>query len=390
MRLTILLALLPTLALAQSPTLRPEDLGTVTGHITCADTQRPARLAGVGVRMANILPSRTPSANPNYLAYLPNTETDLNGNYTIRNVPPGTYYLHVRLPGYIVPELNFTYEQLLHPTPEIQQRIQQELQIITVAPNSTLHADVTLYRGASISGTVTYEDGSPAINFEISMLRRGSSGGSDPVPATVANTDGHGRYSFEALSPGDYIVVAQLGLSSEKLQPITLPNGTSTQMVVNSFAYRLPIYLGNVFRLKDAKHLKIEAGEGATDADITIPISQLHEVSGNLLAKDGHTINAGNVSLLLADDRSQFATVEVNNDAFGFPYVPEGNYILTVQNARDVNYSLTFNGTIPPTRTAIRTVRTYGALEQPLTVTSDIQSLNLTVPDKPTPTAPSQ
>jgi hypothetical protein len=43
--LTLLLALLPTVALAQSPAPRPEDLGTVTGHIIYGDTQRPARRA---------------------------------------------------------------------------------------------------------------------------------------------------------------------------------------------------------------------------------------------------------------------------------------------------------------------------------------------------------
>ena len=42
MRWTLLLALLPTVTQSPttSPTPQPEDLGTITGHITCADTQR--------------------------------------------------------------------------------------------------------------------------------------------------------------------------------------------------------------------------------------------------------------------------------------------------------------------------------------------------------------
>ena len=48
MRAAAQLLLLSQFAFAQSQsTPRPEDLGTVTGHITCADTQRPARLASV-------------------------------------------------------------------------------------------------------------------------------------------------------------------------------------------------------------------------------------------------------------------------------------------------------------------------------------------------------
>ena len=41
MRAALFFALLPALAFAQSATPHSEDLGTVTGHITCSDTQRP-------------------------------------------------------------------------------------------------------------------------------------------------------------------------------------------------------------------------------------------------------------------------------------------------------------------------------------------------------------
>src|ERR1700748_1626646 len=115
MRLTLLLALLPTLALAQSPTTsptpRPEDLGTVTGHITCADTQRPGRLARVRLVPVTI----ASDFNNDFGVFredLPSVQTDLFGAYTLRNIQAGRYYLSVDLVGYIEPLLDFTGNQL--------------------------------------------------------------------------------------------------------------------------------------------------------------------------------------------------------------------------------------------------------------------------------------
>jgi hypothetical protein len=157
------------------------------------------------------------------------------------------------------------------------------------------------------------------------------------------------------------------------------------EMASVTIHFTLPVYSGSVIHQKDAVSIKADAGQDTTGADITIPIGQLHELSGSLLAKDGHSINAGTVTLLFADDRSHLADVTISADnKFHFPYVPEDNYILTVQNARDIIYAEVFNGALPPVRTESSTIRTYGTLEQPLTVQTDIQSLNLTVPDNPT------
>ena len=84
MRWTLLLALLPSLAFAQSQsTPRPEDLGTVTGHITCSDTQRPARLAEVAL-VSTRPPDRTNGA-----------EVHDDGSFHFANVPEGSYTLTV-------------------------------------------------------------------------------------------------------------------------------------------------------------------------------------------------------------------------------------------------------------------------------------------------------
>lgn len=397
MRATALFLLLPPLALAQSPTPRPEDLGTVTGHITCADTQRPARLADVRlVPVATTTSKQDPhDTETSYGGNLPAVQTDLSGGYIIRNVRPGQYYLRADLVGYVAPLLNFTRADLAKPTPEIQQRIQQELQLLTVAPHSTLDLNTTLQRGAAISGTIAFDDGSPATGMSVFVLRRNAKGDfRDHVQVGsggwVANTDGHGNYRFDSLPPGEYAVEADLTLSTQNLSSMPMPAGGTMEMVVTKYLFSLPVYSGSVIRRQNATPLTLQAGQDSTGVDITIPISTLHDVSGSLTAKDGHILNAGKVQLLFADDRSQFAEVDISSDdnQFHFPYVPEGNYILAVSDARDVAHVEVPNapGATPRTHTEDHTIHTYGTAEQPLTVQTDLQSVSVIVPDKPSAT----
>jgi protocatechuate 3,4-dioxygenase beta subunit len=401
MRAIALALLLPTLALGQSSAPRPEDLGTVTGHITCADTQRPARLAEVRLIPANIGPSKDskPGGNDDFNAFggnIPAVQTDLSGGYTIANVKPGPYYVRVDLVGYVTPLLDFTREELAKPSPETQQRIQNDLQRITVAPQAAVTADVTLRRGAAIAGTVTFDDGSPAIGVGIRILRRNAKGEfKEQVQSNAqrwfTSADDHGRYRFDALPEGEYAVEADLTLSSQTPTTIPMGNGQTMEVVMTKYLFSLPVFSGNVIRRKDASPVKLDAGQETSGIDITIPVSQLHDISGSIQAKDGHTINGGKVALLFADDRSQFAIVDIDSDdgTFHFPYVPEGNYILSAEEAKDVGHVEVPNppGSKPPTHTEHPTLHTYGTAEQPLTVTTDLQSVSLIVPEKPSTTA---
>ena len=370
MRLAVLLLLLATPILAQTP--RPEDLGTVTGHITCADTQRPARFADVRLVPINSIPD-----DPGSRRIVPTStdvpaKTDLNGGYILTDVPPGQYYLRVHLMGYITPIDQFTQTDLNHPTPEIQQRIEHELQLVTVRPNATVQADATVHRGATISGTVLYDDGSPAIFVEVELLRRNAKGQFRHFPETRA-TDSHGEFRFEALSPGDYVIDVTLNAFERRKLRMPIGEGKSADGYEMDLTSAISIYTGNVFREKDAAIIKVDPDQQTDGADISIPLSQLHEISGTVAAADGHPIDHAHVALRFADSQEPFVALPVRPDGtFEFAYVPEGSYILTVTGARDQNQ-------IP--------THTYGTLSQPLTVTTDLQSLILTVPDKPSATA---
>jgi hypothetical protein len=389
MRWTLLLALLPTLAFAQSSvqstTPRPEDLGTITGHITCADTQRPARFAQV-----SLVAIRTSDINTDYQRPFSQRDihTDLTGGYIISEVQPGQYYLVVDLAGYATPLSQFTPDELNSPTPAIQQRIQRELQVVTITPNATLQADATIHRGGSITGRIMYDDGSPLITTNVLLLRRDSSGKfRNPVRNSVF-TDSHGEFTIESLSPGEYILQIKLIATEQRMLSVTNGDGKARKMFMAVLVSSLPIYSGNVFQQRDATILKVEAGQETDGVDLTIPLGRLHEISGTLLAKDGHVINDGKVALLFADTQEELTSVRVqDNGIFHLAYVPEGNYVLTATNVHDIVLDEEPDSPTPssPTHPVRRTTHTYGDLQQPLTVQTSDQSLTLTLPDSPAP-----
>ena len=147
-------------------------------------------------------------------------------------------------------------------------------------------------RAAEITGTVTFDDGSPAIGMHFQLFRKSAKGDLTAVGLSLldswtlhAVSDGHGRYNLTNLQPGEYAVCTLMPAESEDAAP--------------------RVCLGNTFRKRDAKSVKVEAGETANGADIEIPLSGLHSVAGLVTAlSDGHTMAHGNIRLIYADDRA--------------------------------------------------------------------------------------
>jgi hypothetical protein len=87
--------------------------GTVTGHVICGDTQRPARFAGVmlfGVpKEVAPAPKLDGNADATQVAALMKatmgsmnmvqTQTGMEGGFTVNNVAPGDYYVFESVAG---------------------------------------------------------------------------------------------------------------------------------------------------------------------------------------------------------------------------------------------------------------------------------------------------
>ena len=390
------LILLTIAAAAQQAPTRPAPTGTVIGHVLCADTQRPARLAQVKlvrVPSSDEKPTRVgfgdaaPAGDP--------VQTSLDGSYTLRHVKPGQYYVVVDQEGYLVPLAAFSGKDLTSTDDATRARIAAVTHTITVTADQTTREDVTLQRGASLSGTVLYDDGSPASGIALTLLVR------DPAskePKWIEShldryhsigsrtTDDIGHYRLSGLPAGEYTTEADLSLSEQQSQTGPMPGNSSatiefTMMIIR---FSLPLYSGDVFRKTAAVPYTLGTAEVRTGSNLTFPLAKLHRVTGQVITKSGHAINAGSVTLLYADDKAAMtgSTIDFEDQAFHLDYVPEGDFLLEVKEPKDVRKVQVDNapGFLPRTHEETKTVTSYGEAEQPLQVKGDQSDVLITVP----------
>jgi len=382
-----------TLARAQTEapvpeaTHAPEPTGSVSGHVYCADTNQPARLAVVTLQSAPRKIGAEPAkqVDTDSQSVPPTVRTGLDGSFFFPRVKPGTYFLIADYAGYVSPIANLSLAEIRSKEPSDIQKVEKALVQIAVAANKDSAQDIQLERGAAISGTIRYDDGSPANGLEAMVLRRGDDGKMSPVslnlsgqmrlamapPTAGLETNDLGHYRVSGLPPGKYVLKVTL--------PTTLSSygglfGGGHQMA--SFriddSVALSVYSGNVFREKDSKPIEMVSGSEHNDVDITIPLLGLHAVSGSITAlSDGQPIEQGVARLLFADDKTKLLSfyLESSEDGrFNFRFVPEGEYVLHVEGAETGSSSV---------------VHSYASVDQPISVHSDLSNVNISLPDKP-------
>ena len=137
-------------------------------------------------------------------------------------------------------------------------------------------------------------------------------------------TDDRGHYRVTMLSPGDYLVAVAIrpvtmSFSGEALPSLVAPRGDpfTTQIYPDGSASR-----------RTAKPITLRKGEEHTGADITVPVSRMHMISGTVVAaRDGHPTDRANVSLVdPVDGTSIKGTVMFGNGRFAMQFVSEGEY----------------------------------------------------------------
>lgn len=372
---------------------------TVTGHVYCADTNAPARLATVMLEPAAILEAapatgpRNPKADRQ--VQFGALQTGLDGGYTITDVPPGTYFVVAYKAGYLSPFTRFSLDALAHASPQEREQMMKDLPRVTVQGAQPVSADVRLERGGAISGTIVFDDGTPAAGLPVRVLVREKQGGKEvwsalrasPLPwmgdMSEPHTDDQGRYRLAGLAARDYVVQVDLQLQRFEFGMTVGHEGGSSS--VNDVS-KLAFYSGGTARKRDARPVKVGEGDEAGD-DITIPLSKLHSISGELTAAhDGHVINAGRIQLLDPEDRTELEGADVlrSDGHFYLRFVPEGDYVLHVDNASDGTYEdVPYPpGTMPATHEVFHPAHTYGKSDQPLNVHEDVAGLTIAVPEK--------
>ncbi|HEY1160094.1 MAG TPA: hypothetical protein VGE83_05655 [Terracidiphilus sp.] len=346
--------------------------GVVSGVVLCADTGKPARFATVTLSAAPKTGEKNDQGDP--LPAAETTVTDLDGRFRMEAVQPGHYYAFATLEGYLDPVMGVDparLDALASDRERHQYSIDQwkeHLKEVTVAVHRVSEVSIQIERGAEISGTVTFDDGAPAIGMHFQIFRKTEKNGWTDVGLPLLDTwsihavsNGNGRYSLTNLPAGEYTVCALMPTDSEAAAP--------------------RICLGDVFRRRDAATVKVKAGETAGGADIEIPLSGLHTVSGTVTAlPDGHPVGHGTLRLLYADDREKARETSLLEDGtFSFEYVAEGKYILQVNGAQDTEQKDPEQpqSDAPPSKPT--PAHSYVDKEIPLTVLNDIEDISLTL-----------
>ena len=410
--------LLATTATAQthsatiSSSTTPEQTGSVTGHVFCADTNQPARFAKVSLEPIIDPSPSTPAASPSAAptpkpAFKPpagsNVETTLDGGFTLTKVKPGDYYVVVQKQGYVKPRDMFTLKEIDDPTPAMRALVEQALPHVRIEANQTEHAEVRLERGAAISGTILYDDGSPAAELSVQLLHKDATGkwvaltsSGSFTPGYATTTDDRGFFRMASLLSGEYMIEATLALADTKITSSQMPGGATMMFDTQTVRFSLPFYGSGTARIADAAAIKVRAGQELPGADMIIPLSKLHKLNGRVIAgRDGHVVNAASLSLVNRDDNKQLASSDISREdgLFHFEFVPEGDYILKVSNARDSVWEPATppNNASPfPQSDKERVLQAYGNTELPIILSGDMLDAIATVPPDAKPSAPSQ
>jgi hypothetical protein len=418
----------------------PASTATITGMVICADTNGPARLAqvilrsttpsnagaevikgleelqnvtrGDGASAKSELTKEQAAAQAKQRAELARTAAmmadsghtvpvDMNGTYRFTNVPPGTYQIRVVLDGYIDPLGEFSPEDFASKDPGMQKKIAAAAPMVTITGNDGAHIDLRLERGGSISGRVAFDDGSPAIGWQVLEANAPAKGDTNPFGSgggflgaggvknllhLPVKTDDTGHFRISGLASGEYVLQARvnlIGMDRGGFAPISSGAGIGLDSLSTLLGTRLTVYSGGGMHVADAKTISVKAGEDRTGVEIVVPLHTMHMVSGRVLAKtDAHAVNFGTVELEDKSDSSVQFTATIHDDgSFRFDYLPgDSSYVLTTHNVQDAVTTGTTT-TLGTTIAKKKTVRNYDQVSEEIKVLdSDVDGVNVSVP----------
>jgi hypothetical protein len=391
---------------APDHSLKAAPSSTVNGHVYLDDTKAPARKAQVYLEPATSLetdapPNQTTPANAGPITA--SVETRFDGSYSFTHVAPGSYYVVASCPGYVSPFLQVLLAQDRSPSqgwnplgPEQKKnkdRLLRSLTRIEVQSNLSATADLTLERGAAISGNVSYDDSGPAAGLQVKALVPISQGGkkawteiffpqNDSGPMGRSVTDDRGNYRINGLPSGEYVIEAELLISNTKTYSYSSGSTSSSSNPTS-----LPIYSGNTSHPKDAAAFTLQPREERTGEDIVLPTSKLRTIKGNIVsARDGHIINHGNLVLENASDHTPVGNESLAEDDpdFTFSFVFDGDYILTTYSSSDADYvpAARIGNNFGPPQFDAHPRHFYGSASMPLHVAGDIDGLTIAVPER--------
>ena len=298
-------------ARAVPQTAAPAGHSTIHGRAIYQDTERPIRRARVVLLPAEgMLQSHS-------------SVTDIQGEFTFKNIPAGVYQVVVDSPGNLY---GFPHRD--------QKRKPTE---VTVDGTSSAEVVVRADHGGAITGKISYPDGEPAVGAQINVfVKEGQRWSHAPIIPNSSQTDDRGIYRIYSLQPGEYVVsVIEQSLIIEERE------SGSMQTVGNKSLN--PYFYADASNFKGARIIQVEAGREVSNVNITLAERATYKVAGTIVA-GGKPLAGAYLRLGPRDEGLSGPTlvrpygIPARADKDGqwvFPEVPDGTYEIELDSTAD-------------------------------------------------------
>jgi 5-hydroxyisourate hydrolase-like protein (transthyretin family) len=311
------------------------------GHIYDASNGAPLRKVQVRVT--------SPELRENRVAI-----TDDRGAYEIRNLPASRYQLTASKGSYVA--LQYGQTRPFEQGKPLEVRDAQVLEKV----------DLSLPRGAVITGRVVDEAGEPTADVNVQVMRyQYANGRRQLAPVRAAQTNDIGEYRLFALPPGQYVISATFrgGL-----------NFINDAAPDNRLGYA-PTYYPGTANVTDAQRITVGLAQTISDINIALSPTRLARISGVAVDSNGKPVSQG--LLLLTQTGGTMFLQNVGGQtqpdgSFTIPNVAPGDYAVRVlsSSAAGGNANELIQGEVSVAGDDINSLRLIGI--KPSTVTGRV------------------
>lgn len=307
----------------------PRGKSTVRGRIVFDDTERPVRRARITL------------FDPNDAGKSRIATADRRGEFQIKNVAAGHYYMMVIAPGVITSTGFLDFDDNAASERLGLAEMKEGLNEVTVNGTSDVEVKVSARRGGVITGKVRYSDGDPASGAQISVWRK-----KDGRTTRLINfrgdsmnglrADDRGVYRVAGLPSGEYLVSA-----AEEDNPLTDENGEGGQVIYQEGRASLVVtYYPSASKAQNATPVRVDAGKETGNIDVTLADRRTHKLAGTVTSqRDGQPVADAMVSIQDIDEGGAAlpffgggqTTGTDKQGRWSFGEVPEGTYVISVE-----------------------------------------------------------
>lgn len=343
---TIACCFLAAVAAAQA---RPE-VTTLSGVVRTVDAQ-PIRHAILTLRASSRAPdaARSGATGP---IWPRTTVSDGDGRFVFPDLDPGTYILAAKRPPYVDAEYGATRPGGSG-TPVVVESRQPTPELV-----------ITMVKGSVIAGIVHDVDGRPATDISVSI---------DAAPSRTTGpistvTDERGAYRFFGLSPGEYVIKADVGALAS-VPAFVMFSSSSVDAMLSRLAqgrrgadvgasgpasapqpdhHYAPTFYPGTANPGQALPIVVTAGEVREGVDFDVLLTGTTTISGTVVGLDGQPAPGVSVSAV-AEPRIQVfsKTVTTSDGRFYIRNITPGPWLLA---ARMLSFGSATSASLPSAR----------------------------------------